>query len=81
MSGVWVWIEQDNGNIAAISQEALGTGRRIADELGARALLRSFLAMACRALPTKRFSYGADAVVGMDDATLATFRVDAYGHA
>lgn len=80
MSGVWVWIEQDNGNIAAISQEALGAGRRIAGELGAK-LAAVLLGEGAQGLADEAFRFGADAVVGMDDATLATFRVDAYGPA
>jgi electron transfer flavoprotein alpha subunit len=80
MSGVWVWIEQDNGNIAAISQEVLGTGRRIADELGA-SLTAVVLGDGVQGVADEALRYGADAVVGMDDATLATFRVDAYGPA
>lgn len=78
MSGVWVWIEQDNGNIAAISQEALGAGRRIAGELG-EGLTAVVLGDGVQALGEEAFSYGADAVVGTDDAALASFRVDAYG--
>ena len=34
MSGVWVWIEHRDGEMAAISQELLGVGREIATGVG-----------------------------------------------
>lgn len=80
MSGVWVWIEQDNGHIAPISLEALGAGRRIAADLGA-SLTGVVLGEGVRELAGEAFTYGADAVLGMDDAVFGPFRVEAYGRA
>ena len=80
MSGVWVWIEQDNGNIAPISLEALGVGRRIAGELGTN-LTAVVLGESVQGLADEAFTYGADAVLGMDDALFGPFRVEAYGRA
>jgi electron transfer flavoprotein alpha subunit len=78
MSGVWVWIEPDNGNIAAISLEALGAARRVAGELGQN-LTAIVLGADAGSLGEAAFNYGADAVLGTDDAALADFRVEAYG--
>jgi electron transfer flavoprotein alpha subunit len=78
MSGVWVWIEQDNGNIAAISLEALGAARRLAGELGQN-LTAVVLGEGASNLAEAAFRYGAGAVVGADDPVLAAFRVEAYG--
>jgi electron transfer flavoprotein alpha subunit len=78
MSGVWVWIEQDNGNIAAISLEALGAARRVAGELGQK-LTAIVLGEGAGGLAGAAFSYGAEAVLGTDDAALADYRVEAYG--
>lgn len=80
MSGVWVWIEQDNGHIAPISLEALGAGRRIAGELGAN-LTAIVIGEGVQELANEAFTYGADAVLGMDDAVFGAFRVEAYGRA
>ncbi|MEJ2746539.1 MAG: hypothetical protein P8183_01265 [Anaerolineae bacterium] len=34
MSGIWVWIENNDGAISAISSEVLGAARTVADGLG-----------------------------------------------
>ena len=34
MSGVWVYVENRDGAISAISREALGAARQVADSLG-----------------------------------------------
>ncbi len=78
MSGVWVWIEQYNGEMKAISREVLGAGRGIADELGAPLTALIFGADVA-SLGAEAFDLGADAVIGCDDATLAQVRVEAYG--
>lgn len=83
MSGVWVWIENSDGangvpDVSAISSEALGAGRIVADSLG-QPLTALVLGQDVAAVADAAFDLGADAVLGCDDATLANFRVEAYG--
>lgn len=78
MSGVWVWIEHDEGNIASVGLEALGTARRIAGDLGAE-VTAIVTGHDVQSVADQAFTYGADAVLGADDETLADFRVEAHG--
>ena len=78
MNGVWVWIENKNGEILAISKEALGVGRRVADELG-QPLTALVFGHNVSGVAAAAFNLGADAVLGADDETLTVFRVEAYG--
>ncbi|UCG22895.1 MAG: electron transfer flavoprotein subunit alpha/FixB family protein [Chloroflexota bacterium] len=78
MSGVWVWIEQFEGQVKAISQEMLGAGRTAAQGLG-QPLTAVVLGHNVQALAQECFDLGADNVLGADDPTLGHFRVEAYG--
>jgi electron transfer flavoprotein alpha subunit len=78
MSGLWVWIEQFNGQLKAISQEMLGAGREAADALS-QPLTAVVLGHDVAALADQAFDLGADHVLGADDAALGSFRVEAYG--
>ncbi len=78
MSGVWVWIDHSNGKLAAISLEALGAGRKVADGLG-QPLTALVTGQDVQDVAGEAFNYGADAVLGADDASLAHFRVQAHG--
>jgi electron transfer flavoprotein alpha subunit len=78
MSGVWVWIEQREGEIKVISREILGAGREVADELG-QSLTALVFGQDVSGVAAAAFDLGVDAVVGCDDETLAQFRVEAYG--
>ncbi len=78
MSGIWVWIENGDGEISAISREVLGAGRTVADELG-QSLTALVLGQDVGAVADAAFDLGANAVLGCDDASLANFRVEAYG--
>ncbi|HSM56712.1 MAG TPA: electron transfer flavoprotein subunit alpha/FixB family protein [Candidatus Sulfomarinibacteraceae bacterium] len=78
MSGVWVWIDHADGNIAAISLEALGVGRQVADTLG-QPLTALVTGHEVQSVADAAFKHGADAVLGADDETLADFRVEAHG--
>lgn len=78
MSGVWVWTEHADGKPAAISLEALGVGRKIADSLG-QTLTALVTGHNVGAVADAAFNYGADAVLGADDASLADFRIEAHG--
>ena len=78
MSGVWVWVENKEGKIPAVSREAIGAARKVADGLG-QSLTALVLGQDMSGVADTAFALGADAVLGSDDATLANFRVDAYG--
>jgi electron transfer flavoprotein alpha subunit len=78
MSGVWVWIETTDNDVAAISREALGAARRIADQMSAEVTALVFGEDVGDAADAA-FDLGADHVIGCDDETLANFRLEAYG--
>jgi electron transfer flavoprotein alpha subunit len=78
MSGVWVWIEQFEGQMKAISQEMIGAGRIAADGLG-QSLTAVVLGDDVAGLGDRAFDLGADNVLGIDDPALGHFRVEAYG--
>jgi electron transfer flavoprotein alpha subunit len=78
MSGIWVWIEQSDGKIKPIGQEILGAGRGVADSLGLP-LTALVLGQDVSGVAEAAFDLGADTVLGCDDATLAEFRVEAFG--
>lgn len=78
MSGVWVWTEHADGELATISLEALGAGRRIADSLG-QSLTVLVIGHEVGNVADAAFNYGADAVLGADHGSLADFRIEAHG--
>jgi electron transfer flavoprotein alpha subunit len=78
MSGIWVWIEHAEGRIAAISLEALGVAHKLAG-LMEEPVTAIVGGQGIEAIANDAFSYGADAVIAADDATLADFRVEAFG--
>lgn len=77
-SGVWVWIEQREGDLSPISREALGAGRTLAEGLG-EDLTALVFGQNVRQVAAAAFDHGADTVIGCDHETLANFRVEAYG--
>ncbi|MBK7915535.1 MAG: electron transfer flavoprotein subunit alpha/FixB family protein [Chloroflexi bacterium] len=78
MSGVWVFIENRDGEIAAIAKEALAAARTVADGLG-ETLTALVFGQDVAGVADAAFAFGADAVLGADDATLSPFRVEAVG--
>jgi electron transfer flavoprotein alpha subunit len=74
---VWVFIEQDEGQIAEVSLELLGKGREIAGLLG-----NEVWAVLCghqvAALADKVIQYGADQVLVADDPQLEMYRTLPY---
>jgi len=73
---VFVWIEQFKGQPAPASWEAVGAARRLADELGGSVSACIFGGPGVEALAQEAISCGADAVLLVEDATLADFRVE-----
>jgi electron transfer flavoprotein alpha subunit len=78
MSGVWVWVENKNGAVPAVSREAIGAARKVADGLG-QSLTALVFGQGVAGVADTAFALGVDAVLGSDNATLENFRVEAYG--
>lgn len=75
--GVWVFCEYRRGELAPVSLELLGIGRKLADQrqvqLGAVLLGQGLGDTASRLI-----AHGADRVYAVDDAALAEFKEDCY---
>lgn len=78
MSGVWVFLENKDGNIVTGSREAVSAARTVADGLGQQ-LTGLVFGQNVSGVADAAFDLGVDAVLGADDATLAQFRVEAAG--
>jgi electron transfer flavoprotein alpha subunit len=72
-----VFIEQHGGEIAGVSYEMLGEGRKLADALGER-LLAVLLGYNMREKAQSLVKYGADKVVYLDGENCAQFQDDVY---
>ncbi len=75
--GVWIWVEQFQGEAGSISWEMMGKGRALADELGTT-LTACVLGDGVESIAQEAIYYGADRVFLVDDSTLATYRTDPY---
>jgi len=75
--GVWVWVEQFQGEAQSISWEMMGQGRKLADGLG-QALTACVLGQDAERIAQEAIAYGADRVFLVDDPTLAVYRTDPY---
>jgi electron transfer flavoprotein alpha subunit len=75
--GIWVYIEQCDGEIAGVSLELLGAGRRLADKRGVE-LAGVVLGSKIRHLADTLFEYGADKVYVIDDPILKDYRSETY---
>ena len=78
MSGVWVFLENKDGNIVTGSREAISAARTVADGLG-QSLTGLVFGEGVSGVADAAFDLGVDAVLGADDATLGQFRVEAFG--
>jgi electron transfer flavoprotein alpha subunit len=74
---VGVFIEQRHGEIAGVSYEMLGEGRKLADSLGER-LVAVLIGHRMNAQAEKLVKYGADRVVYMDGPNCDRFQDDVY---
>ena len=63
--GIWVYIEQNDGEIAGVSLELLGAGRRLADKRGVE-LTGVLLGSGVIGLVDRIYEYGADKVIVID---------------
>ncbi|GAB6178719.1 electron transfer flavoprotein subunit alpha [Desulfotomaculum defluvii] len=75
--GVWVFIEQREGEIAPVSLELLGAGRRLSDKLGVE-LSGVILGYKISGLEAKLYEYGADKVYLLDNPSLHYYRAETY---
>jgi electron transfer flavoprotein alpha subunit len=75
--GVWVWVEQFQGEAASVSWEMMGQGRRLADALDT-SLTACVLGNEVDALAGEAVAYGADRVFVADDPVLAVYRTEPY---
>jgi electron transfer flavoprotein alpha subunit len=77
MSGVFVWIDQFQGNALPISWEALAAGRKIAQARGQQVTALVF-GQGVDSGVQQAFHYGADRVIKSDDTTLKDYRLEPY---
>lgn len=75
--GVWVWIEQFQGQAQGISWEMLGKGRDLADQLGST-LTACVLGEDVQESAQEAVAYGADRVFLADAPLLRTYRTAPY---
>jgi len=75
--GVWVWVEQFEGQAAGISWEMMGQARKLADRLGTT-LTSCVLGSNAEAIAGQAAAYGADEILLIDDPTLSVYRTDPY---
>ena len=78
--GVWVFIEQYDGEVAKVSWELLGTGRKLANVLGVE-LTAVMVGHAIAGLEGDAYGYGADVAIVIDDAVYANYRTEPFTRA
>nr|WP_263328223.1 electron transfer flavoprotein subunit alpha/FixB family protein [Neobacillus sp. Marseille-Q6967] len=75
--GVWIFIEQNEGQIEPVSQELLGAGRKLADKL--KVPLAGFLlGSGVKPLANQVIASGADEVYMVDHPVLKLYRTESY---
>lgn len=75
--GVWVFAEQHKGEVASVSLELLGEGRKLADKRKTK-LSAVFLGSGITQKAKDLIAHGADVVYVADDPALKDFNDDAY---
>jgi electron transfer flavoprotein alpha subunit len=76
-SGVWVVIEYSRGEVAPVSWELLGEGRKLADELGCE-LSGVLVGHDVEKVIPEAFAFGAEKVYVIDDSILKDYRTEPY---
>jgi len=77
MSGIWVFVEQFQGEAASVSWEAVGLGRKLGGQMG-QPVSAVVFGKNASALGKAAIEHGADAAIACEDATLDDFRVEPY---
>jgi len=75
--GVWVFVEQTEGEPARVSWELLGKGRELADQLGVP-LSAVVVGEGVRQLCDEAFGYGADQAYLVDAPVFRRYRTESY---
>jgi electron transfer flavoprotein alpha subunit len=75
--GVWVFVEQTEGQTARVSLELLGKGRELADTLGV-VLTAFLLGASVQDIAKDLIFYGADEVIVVDHPVLRDYRTELY---
>lgn len=75
--GVWVWIEQFQGEASSISWEMVGEGRKLADQRETT-LTACVLGHDVEHIAKQAIAYGSDRVFWVDDPSLAVYRTRPY---
>jgi len=75
--GVWVFAEQNKGNISSVALELLGEGRKLADKRKTK-LSAVFIGHGIRNKTQELIAHGADIVYLADDPALKDFNDDSY---
>lgn len=76
-SGVWVVIEYNHGEIAPVSWELMGEGRKLADDLGSE-LASVVCGSQVDHVISEALAYGAEKVYVIDDPVLEYYRSEPY---
>ena len=77
MSGIWVWLEQFQGQVPSVSWEALGVARRLAEAM-AGPVTAVLLGHGVAARAEEAIAMGADMVRVAEHPDLADFRLEPY---
>ncbi|HJV34863.1 electron transfer flavoprotein subunit alpha [Geomonas sp.] len=75
--GVWVFIEQNSGEVARVSWELTGVGRELAEKLGVE-LTAVIIGDKISHLANDAFSYGADQAIVINDPVFRLYRTEPY---
>ncbi|NJD91189.1 MAG: electron transfer flavoprotein subunit alpha [Geobacter sp.] len=75
--GVWVFVEQTEGEVAKVSWELMGKGRELADTLGVQ-LSAVVIGDRVEALCGESYCYGADQAYLVDGPVFRHYRTEAY---
>jgi len=75
--GVMVFCEATEGKLAAIATELLGSGRKLADDLG-QELSTVLVGSGISSLAKEAIAFGADKVYMVDDPLLQDYQTDSY---
>ena len=75
--GVWVFIEQNDGEAAKVSWELTGVGRELADKLGVP-LSAVIIGSGIQTLADLAFSYGADQAYLISDPVFRQYRTEPF---
>jgi len=78
--GVWVFIEQTEGEVAEVSWELLGEGRKLANKLQTE-LCAVVIGSDVKYLCDESFAYGADKAYIIDEPVFKYYRTQAYHEA